>query len=242
MVLKVIGSSSAGNAYIIEGKDASLMIEAGLPFKHVKRALNWDISKVQGCLISHEHGDHSAFASEVMMSGITVYACKDVLSLTNKSAFFGKELQPLKGYLIGDFKVYVFPVAHDVKCYGFVIEHWEMGRLLFVTDTMMLEYTFHGLNHILLEANYSDRILLDNIQRGVEPEAMKNRLLKSHMELGTAIGILRANDLSKVSEITLIHLSSLNSDSGEFKKAIERETGIPTYIARAGLEVELKQI
>ncbi|EKC78421.1 hypothetical protein LEA_03506, partial [human gut metagenome] len=38
------------------------------------------------------------------------------------------------------FKVFVLPVVHDVPCVGFVIEHQEMGRLLFITDTMMLEY------------------------------------------------------------------------------------------------------
>lgn len=55
MFLKVIGSSSHGNSYILESKTGSLLLECGIQFKKIQKAVNFDLSKLRGCLISHEH-------------------------------------------------------------------------------------------------------------------------------------------------------------------------------------------
>lgn len=55
MKLKVLGSGSSGNCYILENDTEALIIEAGVPFMEVKKALNFDIRKIQGVVISHEH-------------------------------------------------------------------------------------------------------------------------------------------------------------------------------------------
>lgn len=142
---------------------------------------------------------------------------------------------------MGSFKILPFDVHHDVPCVGFVIEHPEMGKLLFATDTMMLEYRFDGLNHIMIEANYSDDILEKNIDNGVVRSVMKDRLMTTHLSLENAIGMLKANDLSNVNEIILIHLSDNNSDVLTFRDAVVRATGKPVYIAKKGLEVEVNR-
>jgi phosphoribosyl 1,2-cyclic phosphodiesterase len=53
--LKVIGSSSKGNSYVLRSDTGTLLIECGVPFKQIQKAVNFDISNIQGCLISHEH-------------------------------------------------------------------------------------------------------------------------------------------------------------------------------------------
>lgn len=55
MILKINGSSSTGNQYILEGNSSTLLIEAGIPMKKVKIAVDFNISKIRGVLISHEH-------------------------------------------------------------------------------------------------------------------------------------------------------------------------------------------
>lgn len=55
MVLKVIGSGSSGNSYILETETSALCIEAGVRFSEVKKALDFNVSKIRGVLISHEH-------------------------------------------------------------------------------------------------------------------------------------------------------------------------------------------
>lgn len=54
--LKCFGSSSSGNGYILENENEALLIECGCRFMDCKKAMNFQISKIVGCLISHEHG------------------------------------------------------------------------------------------------------------------------------------------------------------------------------------------
>ena len=46
MVLKVLGSSSHGNSYILENDREALLLEAGVRFASVKQALDYNITKV----------------------------------------------------------------------------------------------------------------------------------------------------------------------------------------------------
>ena len=240
MVLKVLGSSSKGNCYILEASDGVLIIEAGIPAIDVKKALHFKINNVLGCIISHQHRDHSKFLKDIISSGIKVLALEDVFvshNISNHS--FCKTIEPMHGYKIGSFKIFAIPVSHDVPCLGFIVEHQEMGKMLFITDTMMLEYVMPKLDHIMIEVNYCDKILQENIDAGIVPVSMRDRLLHSHMELQTAKDIIRANDLSEVKELILLHLSDNNSHSELFKEEMERVSEKPVYIAKNGLELNL---
>lgn len=240
MRLNVLGSDSNGNCYILQTDKEALIIEAGVRFSEVKKALKWQLSKVVGAVISHEHNDHAKYVRDFVSNGITVLALPSVFKAKGiNSLSFRKDIEPMHGYIVGGFKVFAMPVCHDVPCLGFIIEHEDMGRMLFVTDTMMLEYRVPGLNHILLEANYAEDILDAKIEAGSVPVSMKPRLIHSHMEIETAKGILRANDLSGVNEIVLIHLSNGNSDERRFIREVQEVSGKPVYAAVAGLELNL---
>lgn len=53
-ILKITGSSSLGNGYILECNNEILLIEAGTSFKKkTLPAINWEGGKVVGCLVSH---------------------------------------------------------------------------------------------------------------------------------------------------------------------------------------------
>ena len=185
--------------------------------RDIKKGLGWQLGKVVGCLVSHRHEDHARSLNDFLTCGIRVLALADVFDAANpRNRVFCKIIEPMHGYKVGGFKVFVLPVVHDVPCVGFVIEHQEMGRLLFITDTMMLEYRLPNLNHIMIEANYSDAILQRNIDSGRMPPAMRGRLLGSHMELQTTKEILRTTDLSAANEVILLHLSDGNSNAKGF--------------------------
>lgn len=240
MRLNVLGSDSNGNCYVLQNDKEALIIEAGVRFSEVKKALKWQLSKVVGAVITHEHNDHAKYVMDFVSNGITVLALPSVFKAKGiDSLSFRKEIEPMHGYIVGGFKVFAMPVCHDVPCVGFIIEHEDMGRMLFVTDTMMLEYRVPGLNHILLEANYAEDILDTKIEAGSVPLSMKPRLIHSHMEIETTKGILRANDLSGVNEIVLIHLSNGNSDERRFVREVQETSGKPVYAAVAGLELNL---
>ena len=58
MLVKCTGSGSGGNGYALISDDEILLIECGVPAKEMLRAIDYQTSKVAGCLISHEHGGH----------------------------------------------------------------------------------------------------------------------------------------------------------------------------------------
>lgn len=57
MLLKCNGSGSSGNGYtLISEAGEILLLECGVPVKEMLKSINYQTSKVVGCLISHEHG------------------------------------------------------------------------------------------------------------------------------------------------------------------------------------------
>ena len=240
MKLKVLGSSSSGNGYILEASDGALVIECGMPLLEVKKALDFKIGRIAGAIVTHQHGDHSKFIAEYLKSAIRVCALKEVFDAhALKQRIFCKEIEPMHGYRIGTFNVFVVPVEHDVPCVGFVIEHAEMGKMQFVTDTMMFEYRIPGLSHMMIEANYSDEILDYNIENGITPASMRPRLLQSHMEIKTTEDVLKSTDLRNVKEVILLHLSARNSNAEQFSQSVRKVAGKPTYVAKSGLILDL---
>ncbi|WP_256013194.1 MBL fold metallo-hydrolase [Desertivirga xinjiangensis] len=218
MVLKIINSNSAGNCYILENNKEALIIEGGVKFPLVKQTLNFNISKVVGCIVSHEHGDHAKAVEHIAAAGINVYASAGTISGFECKSHRFKPVPANKVFRVGSFEVTPFNIMHDTnEPFGFLINHEETGKVLFLTDTKYCKYTFDGLNNIIIEANYSEEIL----NSGGYGEWLKTRVINSHMSLETCKGFLRANDLSQVNNIVLIHLSDSNSDERLFSDQIQ---------------------
>ena len=55
MKLKILASGSSGNAYLLQSPTGTLIIECGISYKEILKGLNFNLSGVVGCLISHEH-------------------------------------------------------------------------------------------------------------------------------------------------------------------------------------------
>ena len=239
MKLKVIGRGSSGNCYLLQNKSKTLILECGIKYKGILKKIDFDLSDVIGCLVSHSHKDHSKSIKEFIKYAIDIYTSSDVINNSIVNSNYLHEISPLEQFNIKDFTILPFDAEHDVPNLGFLIQHKDMGKLLFITDSYYCKYKFPGLNHIMIECNYSENILDENVENGLIHPVLANRLLKSHFSLENVKEFLKANDLSKVRDITLIHLSSTNSDYNLFKKEIERLTGLPVYIAEKNLEIEL---
>jgi len=54
--MKCTGSSSVGNGYALCGTDEILLMECGVPSKDMLKAIDYQVNKIVGCLVSHEHG------------------------------------------------------------------------------------------------------------------------------------------------------------------------------------------
>jgi len=242
MELKVIATGSKGNAYVLENEHEALLIECGVKVSEIKKAIGFNLSKVVGAIVSHEHNDHSKGISEVAAAGINVYATKGThLAVGAKANQNGpshrmKTIVACKEFTIGNFKILPFDVKHDAKePVGFLIEHKDCGKVLFLTDTYYCKYVFSGLNNIIIEANYDVDIIKAKYGADSGKEFLKDRIFQSHFSLTNCKELLASNDLSAVNNIVLIHLSDSNSDEAMFEKSVRDQTGKNVIAARNGM-------
>jgi phosphoribosyl 1,2-cyclic phosphodiesterase len=236
MVLKVLGSGSSGNCYILENENEALIIEAGLPFMEVKKELDFNVIKIVGVLASHTHGDHAKYIGEYGKSGIPVW--KPYNTDFYKSC-------DMKKY--GTFEVRTFPNQNkdrrwlhnnsdgsECPCYGFHIKHPDMGSLVYATDTEYIKWRFKDVNHIMVEANY-------DMQFVNREEPNYEHRLRGHMSLPTALKFISTNDNPALRNVVLIHLSDKSADSVLFKQktADTIKYGADVFVAERGLEVDM---
>lgn len=236
MELTILGSSSSGNGYIIQSDDEAIILETGIHPTKAKQALNFNTNKVKGCFITHSHGDHSKYAA-LYDNIFQVYANSHVIE--TKKLKSAKEIKAGRGVKCGGFRVLPFTAFHDVPTLGFLIAHQDMGTLVFLTDSFMSENIFKGVNHFLVECNYSDEVLQSAIDTGLTHPAMRKRLMTTHMELKTAEKFILSHDLTEVYNIVLIHLSRFNSDRKLFTDILTRSTGKGVVVAETGMKIEL---
>lgn len=243
MKLKVISSGSVGNCYVLENENETLLIECGVSIQEIKQALNFNYNKAAACLVSHVHGDHAKSINEVMKLGIETYALSDVFQKTGNSikSPFQNDIAHGEVFKVGNFKVMPFDVRHDVPCVGFLIDHQETGRFIFLTDTNFCDYTFPNLNNVIIEANFCHEIIKKKYSHDNGKEFLKNRIFKSHFSLRDCKEMLLANDLRKVQNIVLIHLSDSNSDEKRFQKEVYELTGKKTVCASKGLTIDFNK-
>lgn len=243
MEIKILGSSSAGNCYVLDNGKEAFVIECGVSFNKVKESVNFDLSRIVGACVSHEHGDHAKHVQKFLDARIPVYMSEGTAEALNlKPNNLLCKMEECGVYVVGNFKIHPFEVEHDAaEPFGFLLHHEEMGTVLFATDTYYLAYTFSGLNNILIECNYSLEILDANIKAGKLNQKLRNRTIKSHCSFDTCRETLLVNDLTQVNNIVLIHLSDGNSNASEFQQGIAEATGKTVHIAQAGMTLKFNK-
>ncbi|RAW18463.1 MBL fold metallo-hydrolase [Paenibacillus taichungensis] len=227
-----LGSSSAGNAYRITDGNTPLLLDAGLRYKDIQRGLAFRVSELAGCLVSHDHGDHSIAIKDLIKAGVDIYTSSGTADALRIDSHRVHRISALEPFTIGTWSILPFDVQHDAaEPLGFLLANTAGDKLLFATDTYYIKHRFTGLTHIMIECNYSIQILNQNIAAGRVPAVMKHRLLRSHFSLENVKEFIRANDMRRVQEIHLLHLSDNNSDEALFKREIMALTGKQVYVA-----------
>lgn len=232
--LKCLGSGSKGNCYLLQSENETLILDCGIAIKDIKKGLNFDISKVVGVLCTHSHKDHSLSLKDFENMGIP---CIEP---------YEKEVA---GGMLGSFKVMPFALTNrdgrwmhtnadgsECPCYGFLIAHPQLGKMLYITDTELVKWTFKDINHILISCNYQKKYIDD------ENLAKRNHVFRGHMELETVKEFIKANNSDSLRSVILCHLSRDNAAPEECVAEVEKVAGNGVYVdcARKGFEVELR--
>ena len=233
MEIVVLASSSAGNCYHVTDGQTGLLLDCGLPWREVRRRMEFKTSALAGVLLTHEHGDHAKGAADAAKAGLDVYCSQGTASALGLSGHRVQIVSARRQVQIRTMAVMPFEAVHDTaEPLGFLVAGNDGDKLMYITDSAYCRYTFSGLTHIMAECNYSLDILDANVAAGTVPVELRNRLLHSHMSLDTLKGLLRANDLRRVREVWLLHLSDNNSDAERFRREIAALTGKPVYVAQ----------
>lgn len=244
MKIKVVGSGSSGNCYLVEDEDNILILDAGIPVKKIVSAI--DLGKnVSAVLVTHEHMDHAKSMIQLSDRGIRVFASagtwEAVAGIDNPRTWTQRTCVAKKRFKVDGFIIIPFDVQHDAEePYGYyIISDRTNETIVYATDTYYLKYTFPAVNYWLIECNYAVDLVNDQFSGGEIGIDLRNRLMKSHMSLERLKDVLRANDLSETRALILCHLSDQRSDQDRMIKEINELCGVDTYVADAGAEFTL---
>ena len=227
--IAIHATGSTGNCYTVSNGKATVMLDCGLPYSRIQKLTGFTLP--DAVFVTHEHQDHVKAAKDFMKRGVDIYTSAGTAEVENLEGHLLHIMKNRQSVSIDGIVVSAFATQHDaVEPLGFLLDDGE-DRLLYATDTYYLHYRFPGLTKIMVEANYCNEILTENLRYGKLPKTLERRLRESHFSLENLKKFFLANDLSKVKEIWLIHLSKGNADPVMFKREIEALTGKPVYVA-----------
>jgi len=231
-------SSSMSNLYIVTAANGKrLLIECGVTWPKLQKALNYDLTGIEACLLSHSHKDHSKAVIDVMGSGIDVYSSAGTFASLQLEKH--RRIKPVADKTLvrlDSFDVLCFATNHDAaEPLGYCVRDKDASEyLLFATDTSHITQRFAtAFNIIAIECSYDISILQERVEAKTINEELAKRLLSSHMEKQRAIEYLeKFCDLSKCREIHLLHMSGDNIDKEQTKIDFEKRFFIETHIGK----------
>ena len=248
MKVKVIASGSKGNCTYIECGNIRFLIDIGINYLQLNKALeeiNVSINEISFILITHTHNDHiKGLATLLKKTNIVLY------STTNIYEKLSETIEIRNYHVVDQFFSYdgIFPLSHDVECYGFIIKY-DDKELVYITDTGYLNKRYYDIlknkDIYIIESNHDEKMLMD----GPYPYILKQRVIsdKGHLSnrytgkfLNKTIGI-------NTKYIVLAHLSENNNTEELALEQIEDELKNNSFktkiiIAKQHIETEMVEI
>lgn len=239
MKIEVLGTGSSGNCYKIKIGKATLLLECGLPYKVIQKKLNFKISEIDACLVTHEHMDHAKAVKDLMKAGVDCYMTKGTAEAlkVNGHRLHNFYKNPDMGWqynfkLLKDLIILPFEAVHDVAepVSYFIKTRDDKESLVFVTDTAYMKYKIPACDVLMIECNYVKSRLDENVRLGNINTNLRNRIVKNHLSLESLVEALRAASLDRCRKIYLLHLSDGNSDEKLIKRTIQERTGVEVVV------------
>lgn len=237
MKIEVLGTGSSGNCYKVKIGKATLLLECGLPYKVIQKKLNFKISEIDACLVTHEHMDHAKAIKDLMKAGVDCYMTKGTAEALGINGHRLKTFRPFEkaryySEVLKNLIIVPFEAVHDVAepVSYFIKTRDDKESLVFVTDTAYLKYKIPECDVLMIECNYVKAKLDENVRLGNINTNLRNRIVKNHLSLESLVEALRAASLDRCRKIYLLHLSDGNSDEKLIKRTIQERTGVEVVV------------
>ena len=234
MIAKCIGTGSSGNCYILKDNDGKmLLLDCGIPIKDIKIGVDFKVSDIVGCLVTHNHQDHSKSVKDLRCMGINVATPYES---EPKNMNFGNFL--VRYFRLDDNEGhFVHSNGDGSECpiYGYLIVHdKEPVKILYVTDAQYCKWRFKGITNMILGVDYVDDLVLD------DNKAKQLHIYSGHMNIDTACEFIKATDREHTLNSVIIgHMSDTASDRGIFTERLSKATYANIYFAEKGKVIEL---
>ena len=222
MKYNIIGSSSKGNAIIVEDK---IILDCGVTYIKLKNYLK----NIKLIFISHNHKDHLLpptikkisynYPTIKFLTGSEEVVIKLVECGVNKKNIF--IVKPSKWYNLGLIKAKLEPLEHDTPNYALLFEYKDK-KCIYIVDTASVE-NIEAKNYdlYLIENNFQEEILEKHIQECVDNNDDENKLYYLRRTLNTHLSKSKCDDflinnMGKNSIYKYVHLSNYNNtENGE---------------------------
>jgi len=216
--ITVLGSGSSGNCAVVRTGNTCLLVDAGLSCRRIMQRLEMvglKVSDLDGILLTHEHGDHTAGLEVFCRTADVPLFCT---SLTQESVMSGlvkarprwKLMETGAAFDFQDVRIECFPVPHDaVDPVGFVFQDVE-SKLGVLSDvgfvTNLIRDRLRGADSLFIEANYDVHLLEADTKR---PWPTKQRISGRHGHLSNeqAAELILSLAHEDLNHVVLGHLS-----------------------------------
>ena len=231
MKFTVLGSGSTGNAILIAAGETRVLVDAGMSAREIVRRLSLvgeDVARLDGVVITHEHGDHSG-GLRVLMKSLN---CPIYISGATREAYISEhprgasseeprrraeilrdcteEITSSCDFQIGEIDFHPFTVPHDaVDTFALTATHKGV-RLATLLDlghiTTLVQEQLRNCHAIVIESNHNRDMLKACT---VYPWELKQRILSrtGHLSNEDVAEWLRDGFDGTASHIVLAHLS-----------------------------------
>lgn len=189
-----IKTGSSGNSYLLSNGQETLILDLGITYKELLLNLT-DFNAINGCLVSHFHGDHAnkQALKELSAIGLTI--------LSPKNANIGKK------YKLGAFDVIPLSAIHNIECMSYLINSSDQW-ILFSTDTQALPKVANvQIDHFIVECNYDERLREKEILNSRGDTLHLQGIYQNHHSLQNAIAYFKELPY-KPKSIVAIHKSN----------------------------------
>jgi phosphoribosyl 1,2-cyclic phosphodiesterase len=233
----VLGSGSAGNALIVEARDATgisrVLVDNGFGPRALARRLaraGLHPAEIDAVLVTHEHADHAGGVARVArLHGLEVHASAGT---ADAAGLFGagvdvRLLCAGQSVSIGRLQITGFEVPHDAAEPTQFVFSDGARRLGLLTDlgapTAAVAAALAGVNALLLECNHDERMLRESD----DPPFLKARIGSDHGHLSNAQAATLLAQLPRQSLnwVAAAHLSRRNNRAGLARAALAAVLG-----------------
>lgn len=230
-----LGSGSSGNCYYLSTGNTSILIDAGIGIRVLKRTLKSfgiEIDQIDAVFVTHDHADHiKAVGNLANDYNKLVYATEKVHAGINSNYCMTSKLTPEHIRIIqkdvslqlGDMMITPFDVPHDSSdCVGYRVEAADVVFCL-ITDaghvTSIMEEQVSMANYLVLEANHDE----DMLMMGTYPAYLKGRIRgeRGHLCNKDSARLIAEHATPILKHVWLCHLSEENNHPELARKTVD---------------------